>query len=168
MSNQSSFITSVLNMQANLRSFALKLTMDKDEAHDLVQDTTLKALNNEDKFVDDTNLKGWMLTIMRNIFINNYRKNVRENTLVDSSKDLYHLNLPQDSGIETPDGAYAVNEISAILAKFPKDFSEPFTLHVAGYKYEEISDKLDMPLGTVKSRIFFTRKRLREILKDYQ
>ena len=168
MSQQSPFITSVLGMQANLRSFALKLTMDKDAAHDLVQDTTLKALNNEDKFVDNANLKGWMLTIMRNIFINNYRKSVRENTVVDSTTDLYHLNLKQDSGIETPDGAFAVNEISALLAKFPRDFSEPFNLPVAGYKYEEIAEKLSMPLGTVKSRIFFTRKKLREILKDYQ
>ena len=166
MSQQSPFINSVLALQANLKSFALKLTMDKDAAHDLVQDTTLKALNNEDKFVDNANLKGWMLTIMRNIFINNYRKNVRENTLVDSTQDLYHINLSQDSGIETPDGAYAVNEISAILAKFPKDYREPFSLHVAGYKYEEIAEKLSMPLGTVKSRIFFTRKRMREILSD--
>lgn len=168
MSQKSPFIDSVLGMQPNLRSFALKLTMDQDAAHDLVQDTTLKALNNEDKFVDNTNLKGWMLTIMRNIFINNYRKNVRENTMVDSTQDLFHLNLKQDSGIETPDGAFTVNEISAILSTFPKDFSEPFNLHVAGYKYEEIADRLAMPLGTVKSRIFFTRKRLREILKDYQ
>ena len=99
MSQQSPFINSVLGMQANLRSFALKLTADKDAAHDLVQDTTLKALNNEDKFVDNANLKGWMLTIMRNIFINNYRKSVRENTVVDSTTDLYHLNLKQDSGI---------------------------------------------------------------------
>lgn len=168
MSKQSPFITSVLGMQPNLKSFALKLTMDSDAAHDLVQDTTLKALNNEDKFVDNTNLKGWMLTIMRDIFINNYRKNVRENTVVDSSQDLYHINLSQDSGIETPDGAYAVNEISAILAKFPKEYREPFSMHVAGYKYEEISERLKMPLGTVKSRIFFTRQRMREILKDYQ
>lgn len=167
MSKQSPFVNAVIGMQPNLNSFALKLTMDNDAAHDLVQDTTLKALNNEDKFVDDVNLKGWMLTIMRNIFINNYRKNVRENTMVDSTADLYHLNLKQDSGIETPEGAYAVNEISSLLARFPKDFSEPFNLHVAGYKYEEISEKLSMPLGTVKSRIFFTRKRLREILKDY-
>ena len=168
MGKQSNFISSVLGMQANLNSFALKLTSDKDAAHDLVQDTTLKALNNEDKFVDNANLKGWMLTIMRNIFINNYRKTVRENTMVDSSKDLFHINLSQDSGIETPDGAYAVNEISAILAKFPADFREPFSLHVAGYKYEEIAEKLSMPLGTVKSRIFFTRKKMREILKDYR
>lgn len=168
MSKESAFISSVLSMQANLRSFALKLTLDKDAAHDLVQDTTLKALNNEEKFVDNANFKGWMLTIMRNIFINNYRKNARENTMLDTSEDLYHLNLKQDSGIETPDGAYAVNEISEILSKFPKDYSEPFSLHVAGYKYEEISESLGMPLGTVKSRIFFTRKKLREILKDYR
>lgn len=168
MSSKPTFKSSVLGMQANLLSFALKLTLNKDEAHDLVQDTTLKALNNEEKFVDNSNFKGWMLTIMRNIFINNYRKSVRENTMIDTSEDLYHLNLKQDSGVGTPEGAYAINEISAIIAGFPADYREPFLLHVAGYKYEEISEKLSMPLGTVKSRIFFTRKRLREILKDYR
>lgn len=168
MSGKSTFKKSVLGMQSNLMSFAMKLTLDKEEAQDLVQDTTLKALNNEEKFVDNTNFKGWMLTIMRNIFINNYRKNTRENTMVDSSEDLYHLNLKQDSGFETPDGAYAVGEISTIISRFPADYREPFNLHVAGYKYEEISETLGMPLGTVKSRIFFTRKRLREILKDYR
>lgn len=168
MSQKTTFKSSVLGMQGNLLSFALKLTLNKEEAQDLVQDTTLKALRNEEKFVENTNFKGWMMTIMRNIFINNYRKSTRENTVVDASEDLYHLNLSQDSGLETPDGAFAVNEISTILAKFPADFREPFSMHVAGYKYEEISDKLNMPLGTVKSRIFFTRKRLREILKDYR
>ncbi|MBD5264191.1 MAG: RNA polymerase sigma factor [Bacteroides sp.] len=168
MSGKSTFKTSVLGMQSNLLSFAMKLTLNRDEAQDLVQDTTLKALNNEEKYVDNTNFKGWMLTIMRNIFINNYRKNARENTMVDSTEDLYHLNLKQDSGFETPDGAYAVGEISTIISGFPTDYREPFSLHVAGYKYEEISEKLGMPLGTVKSRIFFTRKRLREILKDYR
>ena len=168
MSGKSTFKMSVLGMQSNLLSFAMKLTLNRDEAQDLVQDTTLKALNNEEKFVDNTNFKGWMLTIMRNIFINNYRKSARENTMVDSSEDLYHLNLKQDSGFETPDGAYAVGEISTIISEFPVDYREPFNLHVAGYKYEEIAEKLGMPLGTVKSRIFFTRKRLREILKDYR
>lgn len=168
MSNKSTFKTSVLGMQSNLLSFALKLTLNRDEAHDLVQDTTLKALNNEEKFVDNANFKGWMLTIMRNIFINNCRNNARENTMIDTSEDLYQLNLSQDSGVGTPEGAYAINEISQIIASFPADFREPFSLHVAGYKYEEISERLDMPLGTVKSRIFFTRKRLREILKDYR
>ncbi len=168
MNSKPTFKASVLGMQSNLLSFALKLTLNKDEAHDLVQDTTLKALNNEEKFVDNANFKGWMLTIMRNIFINNYRKSARENTMIDTSEDLYHLNLRQDSGVGTPEGAYTINEISSIIAGFPADYREPFSLHVAGYKYEEISEKLSMPLGTVKSRIFFTRKRLREILSDYR
>lgn len=168
MNAQNTFKSSLLGMQGNLLSFALKLTLNRDEAHDLVQDTTLKALKNEEKFVDNANFKGWMFTIMRNIFINNYRKSSRENTIVDSSDNLYRLNLPQDSGLETPDGAFAISEISSIIAGFPDDFRKPFSMHIAGYKYEEIAERLQMPLGTVKSRIFFTRKRLREILKDYR
>ena len=168
MREKSTFLTSVLGMQSNLMSFALKLTLNKEEASDLVQDTTLKALNNEEKFVENSNFKGWMLTIMRNIFINNYRKSARENTVVDTTEDCRHLNLSQESGLETPEGAFAMNEIEAIIAGFDADYSLPFSMHVAGYKYEEISEKLNMPLGTVKSRIFFTRKRLREILKDYR
>ncbi len=167
MSNKSTFKTSVLGMQSNLLSFALKLTLNKDEAHDLVQDTTLKALNNEEKFVDNANFKGWMFTIMRNIFINNYRKNVRENTVIDTSEDLYQLNLSQDSGFGAPDGAFAINEISDFISKFPAEYREPFSMHIAGYKYEEIAERLETPLGTIKSRIFLTRKKLRKILKDY-
>lgn len=158
----------VFAMQSNLMSFALKLTLNKDEAQDLVQDTNLKALKNEAKFVDSSNPKGWMLTIMRNIFINNYRRSTRENTVVDTSEDLYHLNLSQDSGLTTPEGAFAMAEITSVIEQFPEDYRKPFSMHVAGYKYEEIADKLGMPLGTVKSRIFTTRKRLREILKDYR
>ncbi|MBD5290661.1 MAG: RNA polymerase sigma factor [Bacteroides sp.] len=168
MNTNDTFKSSVIGMQGNLLSFALKLTTNREEAHDLVQETTLKALNNEEKFVDNTNFSGWMMTIMRNIFINNYRKRVRENTVVDVTEDLYHLNVSQDSGIDTPDGAFAASEISSILASFPEDYRKPFSMHVAGYKYEEISERLSMPLGTVKSRIFFTRKRMREILKDYR
>lgn len=168
MSKTNTFESSIIGMQGNLLSFALKLTLNKEEAHDLVQDTTLKALDNEEKFADNTNFKGWVMTIMRNIFINNYRRDVKRNTVLDTTEDLYHLNVSQDSGLETPDGAYAANEINKILAGFPADYRQPFSMHVAGYKYEEISEALNMPMGTVKSRIFLTRKRLREILKDYR
>lgn len=168
MSEKADFKSSVLGMQGNLLSFALKLTMNKDEAQDLVQDTTLKALHNEEKFMENTNFKGWMLTIMRNIFINNYRKSARENTMIDASDDLFHLNLSQDSGLETPDGAYACNEITAAISRFPQEYREPFSMHVAGYKYEEIAERLSMPIGTVKSRIFFARKQLRETFTDYR
>ena len=168
MSDKSSFKSMVFAMQSNLMAFAMKLTLNKEEAQDLVQDTNLKALKNEAKFVDASNPRGWMLTIMRNIFINNYRRRTRENIVLDTSDDGYLLNLPQESGISNPEGAFALGEITSIIEKFPEDYRQPFNLHVAGYKYEEIADKLRMPLGTVKSRIFTIRKQLREILKDYR
>lgn len=168
MSDKSSFKSMVFAMQSNQMAFAMKLTLNKEEAQDLVQDTNLKALKNEAKFVDASNPRGWMLTIMRNIFINNYRRSTRENTVFDTSDDGYLLNLLQESGMSNPEGAFALGEITSIIEKFPEDYRQPFNLHVAGYKYEEIADKLRMPLGTVKSRIFTIRKQLREILKDYR
>ena len=134
----------------------------------LTFNNTVKALRNKDKFVDNINFKGWMYTIMRNIFINNYRKFVNNQTLVDKTDDLYHLNLPQDSGIETPDGAYSLNEINKVINSFTDDYKKPFTMHVAGFKYKEIADDMGLPIGTVKSRMFFARKRLMQELKDYR
>ena len=161
------FKNDVIGMQGNLMSFAFKLTSDKDKASDLVQDTTLKALDSEDKFAENVNFKGWLFTIMRNIFINNYRRSVRENTVSDTTEGLFHLNSAQEAS-ETPDGSYTVSEISEIIQKIPQEFSKPFPMHVAGYKYEEIADQLGLPLGTVKSRIFTTRHQLRALLKDYR
>ena len=88
------FQTKLLDLQSNLLNFAYLLTSNRDDAYDLLQDTTLKALDNEDKYVDNVNFKGWVFTIMRNIFINNYRKVVRSATVIDQTEDLYHLNLP--------------------------------------------------------------------------
>ncbi len=168
MKQQESFKDRVIGLQGNLMSFAYQLTSNREQAQDLLQDTTLKALSNEDKYVDNVNFKGWIFTIMRNIFINNYRQTVRQATVIDKTEDLYHLNISQDSGLNTPEGSYAVKEISVVLNSFSDDYRIPFNMFVAGYKYNEIADKLDLPLGTVKSRIFFARKRLREELKDYR
>ncbi len=167
MATKETFQQRLVNIQGNLLSFAYQLTSNREAAEDLLQDTTLKALDNEEKFVENTNFKGWIFTIMRNIFINNYRQTVRQATVVDRTEDLYHLNISQDSGLDTPDGSYAVQEITEVLNSFSDEFRIPFNMHVAGYKYNEIAEKLDLPLGTVKSRIFFARKRLREQLSGY-
>ncbi len=167
MANKETFKQRLVALQGNLLSFAYQLTSNREAAEDLLQDTTLKALDNEEKFVENTNFKGWIFTIMRNIFINNYRQTVRQATVVDRTDDLYHLNISQDSGLDTPDGSYAVQEITEVLNSFSDEFRIPFNMHVAGYKYNEIAEKLDLPLGTVKSRIFFARKRLREQLSGY-
>ena len=162
------FQTKLLDLQSNLLNFAYLLTSNRDDAYDLLQDTTLKALDNEDKYVDNVNFKGWVFTIMRNIFINNYRKVVRSATVIDQTEDLYHLNLPQESGFDSPGSAIAATEITAAINSFSDDYRIPFSMHVAGYKYNEIAEKMNLPLGTVKSRIFFARQRLQEMLKDYR
>ncbi|MDE5887730.1 MAG: RNA polymerase sigma factor [Muribaculaceae bacterium] len=168
MKTNNSFQKKILGLQANLLSFAYQLTANREEAQDLLQDTTLKALDNEEKFVDNVNLKGWVFTIMRNIFINNYRQNVKKATVIDQTEDLYHLNLSQDSGLSTPEGSYAVKEISAVLNEFADEYRIPFNMYVAGYKYSEIAEKMNLPVGTVKTRIFVARQKLRESLKDFR
>lgn len=152
----------------NLLNFAYQLTTSRDAAKDLVQDTTLKVLDNEEKYVDNINFKGWVFTIMRNIFINNYRRQVRSATVIDTTEDLYHLNLSQESGLETPEGSVAAKEISAAIDSFADEYKIPFTMYIAGYKYAEIAETMQLPLGTVKSRIYFARKRLQVLLKDYK
>ncbi|MDR2948296.1 MAG: RNA polymerase sigma factor [Prevotella sp.] len=158
----------LVGLQSNMLNFALSLTTNKEEAKDLAQETTLKALSNFDKYYDNVNFKGWVFTIMHNIFVNNYRRAVRSQTVIDQTENLYLLNLSQDSGFDTPDGAYTYSEITNVLDDFADEYKVPFTMHVSGYKYEEIAQEMKLPLGTVKSRIFFARKRLQEILKDYK
>ncbi len=168
MKTKQTFEQRLVGLQANLLNFAYQLTSSREEAEDLLQDTTLKALDNEDKYVDNVNFKGWIFTIMRNIFINNYRQSVRQATVVDKTEDLYHLNISQDSGLSTPEGSYAVREISEAVNAFSDEYRVPFNMYVAGYKYHEIADKLGLPLGTIKSRIFFARQKLRSQLGDYR
>ena len=165
--NTYSFRKDLLAVQEELLRFAYKLTADREEANDLLQETSLKALDNEDKFEPDTNFKGWMYTIMRNIFINNYRKIVREQTFVDQTDNLYHLNMPQDSGFASTEGSYDLKKMHRIVNSLPRDYKVPFSMHVSGFKYREIAERLGLPLGTVKSRIFFTRQKLQEELKDF-
>lgn len=162
------FSTNLVNLKDHMERFALSLTSDKESAKDLIQETYLKALIYRDKFVDYSNLKAWLFTIMKNIFINNYRKSVRVNTVVDSSKDLLLLNNTKESRYVLPDSEYAFQEITKVIEGLDNEFRIPFTMHNEGYKYQEIADNLNLKIGTVKSRIFFTRKKLTEALVDYQ
>ncbi|MCD7932782.1 MAG: RNA polymerase sigma factor [Tannerellaceae bacterium] len=161
------FQKKLLSMQENMMNFALMLTANKDDAQDLLQDTTLKVLDNQDKFVDNINFKGWILTVMRNIFINNYHKIVRTQTVVDQSVDLYNLDVINDSGFDSPDGSYQIQEINKAINALNTELKVPFSMYLSGYKYNEIADKLNVPLGTVKSRIFFARQELQKVLKDF-
>jgi RNA polymerase sigma-70 factor (ECF subfamily) len=143
------------------------LTSNREEAKDLIQDTFLKALANRDKFAADTNLKAWTYTIMKNTFINNYRRNQKANTIIDSTEDLFYLNIPRKSDFPSPDSKFSEKEINKSISKLDPDQRMPFEMHHQGYKYKEIADHLNISIGTVKSRIFFTRRKLMDTLKDF-
>lgn len=155
------------NLSSNLERFAMSLTSNHDDALDLLQETFAKAITYREKFEDNTNLKAWTFTIMKNTFINNYRRAVKANTTFDNTDDLYFLNLNKEATSYTPDSEYTVKEIQKSIDELDDDFKKPFLLHTQGFKYKEIADQLNLKIGTVKSRIFFTRKKLMEKLKDY-
>ncbi len=155
------------SLSDNLEKFALSLTSNLDDAKDLLQETFLKAISYRDKFSDNTNLKAWTYTIMKNTFINNYRKAVKANTTFDNTKDLYYLNMHKNSGLDNPDISYSTKEIEKKIELLDSEYKIPFRMHVQGFKYKEISEELNLKIGTVKSRIFFARKRLMGSLNDY-
>ncbi len=156
----------LLGLQKNLKYFAYTLTSNYEDAQDLVQETFLKALTNRDKFTANTNLKAWTFTIMKNTFINNYRQNVRNNTILDKTDDLYYLNLTKESGIGLPDANISAKDIYREINRIDEDQRLPFEMYNQGYKYKEIAEKLNLSIGTVKSRIFFTRKKLMEAIES--
>lgn len=164
--NREDFQRQLLSLQSNLMNFAISLTSNREDANDLLQDTTLKALDNEDKFEPESNFKSWVFTIMRNIFINNYRRMVRTATVVDTSEDQYMLNTPETDSAVTPDDTMAEKEITATINSFPDAYRIPFSMYVAGYHYAEIAQRMHLPLGTIKSRIYYARRYLQNRLSD--
>jgi len=150
-------------VNSTLKAFALKLTGNNTDANDLYQDTAIRIISNADKFKEGTNFKAWSVTIMRNIFINNYRKKMRRGVILDQTPNNYYINSG-DAGVEN-DGEtnMAYKELLKMVSTLPEEFKRPFWMAYKGYKYDEIAEELDAPLGTIKSRIFFARRKLRSM-----
>lgn len=162
------FSYSLNKLSSSLKPFALKLTRDMDDANDLLQDTMVKAFTNRDKFTEGTNLKAWLCTIMKNTFITNYQRMVRRGTFVDTTDNLHYIN---SGDILVENGAYgdfAMDDIYAAIDKLDDVYKVPFMMHYKGFKYHEIADKLNIPIGTVKNRIHIARKLLKEDLLVYK
>ncbi len=160
--SKNEFIESFDRMSPSLRAFAYNLTKDTDDAKDLYQETAFRAITNRDKFHAGTNLKAWLFTIMKNIFINNYRKKVKANTIIDNSDNMYFLNSGDVSISNGAGTNLMMEELTNMVNKLDDSLKVPFEMHYIGFKYQEIADHLDLPLGTVKSRIFFARKELKD------
>lgn len=161
-----SFEDRLTSLREDIFRFAYKLTFNLDDAYDLTQDAIYKALTNKDKYSEQSNLKGWVFTITRNLFINNYRQKTRSGIVNDTTDNLHFLNSTEPS-MENPESDYAVGEITNFLKTMSSEYQVPFQMRLMGYKYEEIATKLKLPLGTVKSRIFSARKILQKEFKDY-
>ena len=145
-----------------LRPFAITLTRDTETAKDLLQETMYRALANKEKYNSGTNIKAWLYTIMRNIFINDYRRRSKQNTIFDSSPNDFLLDHNQPRIANDAESVLAIKEVQAAVHQLPQIFRDPFLLYFEGYKYNEIAGILTEPLGTIKSRIHFARKLLKQ------
>ncbi|MEO5592026.1 MAG: RNA polymerase sigma factor [Chitinophagaceae bacterium] len=151
----------LVNNSEFLKPFAVTLTRDSDAAQDLYQETLYRALANKDKYNVGTNIKAWLYTIMRNIFINNYRRKAKQNTIFDSTPNDFLLNQAQVTTANAAESILKLKDIQQAIHHLPEIFRNPFLLYFDGYKYHEIADMLEEPLGTIKSRIHFARKLLK-------
>lgn len=162
------FNNMVIKQSSSLKSYALHFTRDAEDADDLVQDTLLKAITYYNKFAEGTNLKGWLYTIMKNTFINNYRRVTKINTLVTQSDEISSANLLYSSNGNAAIGKFILDDITRSLNSLSEDYKIPFNMYFEGYKYHEIADYLNIPIGTVKTRIHVARKLLKSQLKPYE
>ena len=151
----------------SLKPFAMKLTRDYEEANDLLQDTLLKAFTNRDKYTEGTNLKAWLYTIMKNTFITNYQRMVRKNTFIDTTDNLHFINSMESSTNNEAISSFAMNDINNAVGSLEDAYKTPFMMHFRGFKYHEIAEKLEIPIGTVKNRIHIARKELKQMLYMY-
>jgi RNA polymerase sigma-70 factor (ECF subfamily) len=159
------FTNKLLSIENKLKYFAYSLTTNTEEAKDLLQETMLKALSNRDKFTDPRNFNSWAYTIMKNTFINNYRRNVKSNTIFNKTEN--NENLPHKMEAVSPESEHAYKEIRKKVDNLQDDFRIPFQMFTEGFKYKEIAEQLEIPIGTVKSKIFFARQKLMENLPEY-
>lgn len=150
-----------------LKPFAINLTRDTEAANDLYQDTLYKALANQEKYNAGTNIKAWLFTIMRNIFINNYRRKTKQKIIFDNTPNDYLINNKQATVSNAAESEIRIKEIKKAIQELPEIFKTPFLLYFDGYKYNEIAEVLNEPLGTIKSRIHFARKLLKEQISRF-
>lgn len=165
---QIQFNNSLVELKDRLHYYALSLTSEIESADDLLQETLLKALTYRDKYRPETNFKAWMYTIMKNTFINNYRRNIRTRASEIDVKSDFHQYTEKKETYPSPESFFNEQEIHDTINSLSEEYKVPFRMFLEGFKYKEIADQLGLPLGTVKSRIFFTRKKLETALFEYR
>ena len=158
------FNTRIVQEKSSLKNFALSLTHNVDDALDLLQDTYVRALTYRNKFEENSNLKAWLFTIMKNTFINAYRRNTKIRQLISKGDDVAMNRAFKQNSYDHSESRIYAKEIIKQIERLDDDYKVPFTRYYTGYKYEEIAKEMSLPLGTIKSRIFIARKILMDAI----
>lgn len=143
-----------------LFAFAIKLTKDKVNAQDLMQETLCRAFKSKNRFKTGTNFKAWITTIMRNNYINDYRK-LKTRNKVEAPIEDYGYMVENKTTEGNAASIIMMKELTSMVGSLSPDFQRPFVMFTDGYHYDEIAAEMNIPIGTVKSRIFFARKKLK-------
>ncbi|WP_164112106.1 MULTISPECIES: RNA polymerase sigma factor [Sphingobacterium] len=154
----------ILENSPILNSIAQKFTSDPYEKEELVQETFIRSLNSLEKFIHNPKLVAWLYTIMKNIYINKYRRQVKFRAIESDLQSVPHF---ESKSFNRGESKFVMEDIQGALSKLPESNYKAFTMFVEGYKYNEIADYLQVPEGTVKTRIHIARKMLKEDLKGY-
>lgn len=166
--NKLEFNSLVIKHSDSLKLYARNFTKDQDDANDLVQETLLKAITYFKNFREGTNLKGWLYTIMKNTFINNYRRITKSNSFITKEEEISPMNLVVSATKNLGENKFMMEDINAALTMLSDDYYRPFTMYYEGYKYHEISEHLNIPIGTVKTRIHVARRVMKKTLASYK
>jgi RNA polymerase sigma-70 factor (ECF subfamily) len=158
------FRDKLLKLHKSLIAYAYSLTGNKDQSKDLVQETILKALANREKFIYSSNLKAWVFTIMKNTFINDCRRCKRQNIYSERNYESQLCNNTRTVSFSDPASVYCASELVDSIEQLQEPYRKTLQLRMRGYKYEEIAEKLNLNIGTVKSRIYLSRKQLAKML----
>jgi len=165
--NETEFANEVAAERKSLRQMAMQLTRNPDDSDDLVQETMLKAIRYREHFQEGTNLKGWLYTILKNSFINNYRRNIKRGTFIDTTDNTFYLDSPSQKTENRAELKFIREDLDYAISKLPDDLKSTFTKNMVGFKYHEIAEEFGIPIGTVKTRIFVARRILRKHLSVY-
>lgn len=153
------FNNRLLEYKEALKGFAYNLTRDSEDALDLLQETYLKALTYKDSFATQTNFKAWLMTIMKNTFINSYNRNLKGIAVMND------VRYQSDWHYNNSEVKLGVSELYNAINKLKEDYKLPLLRFIEGFKYEEIAEEFKIPIGTVKSRIFMARTKVAEFFK---
>jgi RNA polymerase sigma-70 factor, ECF subfamily len=157
------FVSDLVDFREQLYYYALQLTENRDDALDLVQETNYKALKHNTNNKQYEHVRAWLYTILRNTYINHLRSGYKKNTWIgkeDSNLQQVYPVMPES---EHPDRIYFRKELNEKISILPDNYSRPLTLHLHGYSYKEIAGKMNVPIGTVKSRIYLAKQKIQKV-----